>query len=82
MAPSDRESSPDPVRDAIAAAMRASQTIADHLKQTAIVVDDMVAPKLYRFVEQGTETIGRVVTPFAENPRSLNLPRRCLCSTG
>ncbi|GAB4338520.1 MAG: hypothetical protein OHK0047_28800 [Leptolyngbyaceae cyanobacterium] len=68
MAPSNRDSSPDPLRDAIAAAIRASQTIANHLRRTATVVDDMVAPQLYQFVEQGTETIGRVVTPFAENP--------------
>jgi uncharacterized protein (DUF697 family) len=68
MAPSDRDFSSDRLRDAIAAALRASQTIADNLKRTATVVDDTVAPKLYQFVEQGTETIGRVVTPFAENP--------------
>ncbi len=68
MAPSDRDSSSDPLRDAIAAAIRASQAITENLKRTATVVDDTIAPQLYRFVEQGTETIGRVVTPFAENP--------------
>jgi uncharacterized protein (DUF697 family) len=68
MAPSDRDPSSDALRDAIAAAIRASQTIAENLKRTATVVDDTVASKLYQFVEQGTETIGRVVTPFAENP--------------
>lgn len=68
MAPSDRDSSSDPLRDAIAAAIRASQAITDNLRQSAAAVDDTIAPQLYRFVEQGTETIGRVVTPFAENP--------------
>jgi uncharacterized protein (DUF697 family) len=68
MAPSDRDSSFDSLRDAIAAAIRSSQAIADNLKRTATVVDDTIAPRLYQLVEQGTVTIGRVMTPIAENP--------------
>ncbi|EKQ69601.1 hypothetical protein OsccyDRAFT_2239 [Leptolyngbyaceae cyanobacterium JSC-12] len=53
--------------DAIASAIRTSQALADKIKTVATTTGDSISPVLYEFVEQGTETVGRVVTPIAEN---------------
>jgi uncharacterized protein (DUF697 family) len=51
--PDSNGSPPDPFHEATAAAFKTAQAVAD---------------KLHLVVEQGTETIGAVVTPIAENP--------------
>ncbi|HEY9638875.1 MAG TPA: EcsC family protein [Coleofasciculaceae cyanobacterium] len=51
--PDFNSSHTDPIHQATAAAMKAVQAVAD---------------KLHQVVEQGTETVGAVVTPIAENP--------------
>jgi len=56
------------ISDAIAAAIRTSQELADKIKAAATIRGERIGPVLYEFVEQGTETVGRVVTPIAENP--------------
>jgi uncharacterized protein (DUF697 family) len=55
------ESFVDWMNQAIADAIKASQDIADKLKETAGV-------PLYQFIEHGTETIGKVVAPISDNP--------------
>lgn len=55
------ESFVDWMNQAIADAVKSSQEISDKLKET-------VGVPLYQFVEQGTETIGKVVAPITENP--------------
>lgn len=54
--------------EAIAAALKTSQVITDRLQAVATVTGERIGPVLYEFVEQGTESVGRVVTPIAENP--------------
>jgi uncharacterized protein (DUF697 family) len=51
--PDSNDSPTDPIREAAAAAFKTAQAVAD---------------KLHEAVEQGTETMGSVVTPIAENP--------------
>lgn len=56
---------------AAAAAKSASQALrytADNVTTTATVVGEAVAPAAQKFVEEGTETVGKIVTPIAENP--------------
>lgn len=49
-------------------AYQASQTLTDTLKQTSTLVGETFGTALYEFVEQGTETIGQVVSPIATHP--------------
>jgi uncharacterized protein (DUF697 family) len=54
--------------DAIAAAVRTSQAVAEQFQTTVNQTGEQIGPVLYDVVERGTETVGRVVTPIAENP--------------
>ena len=69
----------DPVNEAIATATqmatsaaklasKAVQVAADEITGNTIVVGKTVGPEAVRFVEQGTETVGKFVAPIAENP--------------
>jgi uncharacterized protein (DUF697 family) len=80
MAVQSRESSiTDQVNEAIAKAAQiaasaaklasaAVQVAADDITGHTIAVGKTAGPAAQQFVEQGTETIGKVVTPIAENP--------------
>jgi len=69
----------DSVSDAIATATQmatsaaklasaAVQVAADEITGTTAAVGKTVGPAAQQFVEQGTETVGKIVTPIAENP--------------
>ena len=68
MATDETRSSFYSIGEAIAAAIRTSQAITDQITTAATVAGESIAPVFYAFVEQGTETVGKVVTPIAENP--------------
>lgn len=61
-------SSSDSINELIAAALKASQAIGERFQVAATVTGERVGAALYEFVEQGTENVGRVITPIAENP--------------
>ena len=70
-----KDSCTNPASDAIATATRlakvasaAVQVAADTLTNTTVTVGKTVVPATQQFVEQGTETVGKIVTPIAENP--------------
>jgi len=54
--------------EAIAAALKTSQAVTERLQATANETGERIGPVLYDWVERGTETVGKVVTPIAENP--------------
>lgn len=54
--------------DFIKFAWQTSQTIADTVKTASTSAGETFGTALYEFVEQGTETIGSVVTPIATHP--------------
>jgi len=69
----------DSVSDAIATATQmaasaaklasaAVQVAADEITGTTAAVGKTVGPAAQQFMEQGTETVGKIVTPIAENP--------------
>lgn len=80
MAVESKESSiTDQVNEAIATATQiaasaaklasaAAQVTADDITGHTIAMGKTVGPATQQFVEQGTETVGRFVTPIAENP--------------
>lgn len=80
MAVQSKESSiPDRVNEAIATATQiaasvaklasaAAQVAADDITGHTIAMGKTVGPATQQFVEQGTETVGRIATPIAENP--------------
>jgi uncharacterized protein (DUF697 family) len=80
MAVQSKESSiPDRVNEAIATATQiaasaaklasaAAQVAVDDITGHTIVMGKTVGPATQQFVEQSTETVGRIVTPIAENP--------------
>src|SRR5919199_2141129 len=49
-------------------ASNAAQVVADTITGTTTVVGKTIGPTAQQFVEQGTETVGKIVTPIAENP--------------
>lgn len=49
-------------------ASAAAQVAADDITGTTIAVGKTARPAAQRLVEQGTETVGKIVTPIAENP--------------
>ncbi|HEY9901975.1 MAG TPA: EcsC family protein [Candidatus Sericytochromatia bacterium] len=56
---------------ATSAAKLASNTVqvaADTITGTTLVVGKTVGPAAQQFVEHGTETVGKILTPIAENP--------------
>lgn len=71
--------STDSVKEAIATATQianstvkmaadAVQSTTENVNKTTAALGETVAPLALRFIEQGTETIGKIVTPIAENP--------------
>ena len=79
MAAPGTNSSTDQVGEAIATAIHmgasaakvASETVqsaAENITSTTTVVGETVGFVAQRLVEQGTETVGKIVTPIAENP--------------
>lgn len=56
------------INEAIATALKTSQALADGLQATVAQTGERIGPVLYDMVERGTETVGKVVTPIAENP--------------
>lgn len=80
MTEQDREgSSTDQVSEAIATAIHigaswanlaseALQSATDNITTTTTAVGETFGPVAVRLVEQGTENVGKVVTPIAENP--------------
>ncbi len=48
--------------------MASLQVAADTITGTTLVVGKTVGPAAQQFVEQGTETVGKILTPIAENP--------------
>lgn len=52
----------------IGMARQASQAIADTLQNATTAVGETFGTALYQFVEQGTETVGNVVTPIVTSP--------------
>jgi hypothetical protein len=52
----------------IGMAKQTSQAMTNALQDATTVVGETFGTALYRFVEQGTETVGNVVTPIATNP--------------
>jgi uncharacterized protein (DUF697 family) len=74
-----QDSGTDQVSEAIAKATQmaasvakmasaAVQVAADEITGTTAAVTKTVGPATQQFVEQGTETVGKIVTPIAENP--------------
>jgi uncharacterized protein (DUF697 family) len=49
-------------------ASEAVQVATDNMTNTSAAVGKTVGPAAQQFVEQGTETVGKIVTPIAENP--------------
>jgi uncharacterized protein (DUF697 family) len=49
-------------------ASEAVQAAADNITGTTTAFGKTVGPAAQQFVEQGTETVGKIVTPIAENP--------------
>lgn len=61
-------SSSNSFTEAIAAAIRNFQAATERIETTVNVTGEQIGPALYEFVERGTETVGKVVTPIANNP--------------
>lgn len=57
-----------PLDNVIGFAQQASQTIANQMKNASTAAGETLGTVLYEFVEQGTETIGTVITPIATHP--------------
>ncbi|WP_242024295.1 EcsC family protein [Trichocoleus sp. FACHB-591] len=81
MAVADKESSKradstsDPMQDAIATATRMAQAATEVLQATTgnvstttAAIGETIGPSVQRSLEQTTETVGKFVTPIAENP--------------
>lgn len=77
--PTKEKSYTDSMSEAIAQATRiaastaksasgVAQVAADTLTGTTMVVGKTVGTATHQLVEQGTETVGKIVTPIAENP--------------
>lgn len=56
------------LNEAIATAIKTSRAIADRAQAAAMVTGESIVPVVYELVSQGTETIGKAVTPIAEHP--------------
>ncbi|RMF63135.1 MAG: hypothetical protein D6742_18345 [Cyanobacteria bacterium J069] len=56
------------IASATAFASGAASTVANTVVDTAEAAVKTVAPDAHNWVEQGTETVGRIVAPIAENP--------------
>lgn len=69
------DSSSDPMREAIATANRLAQVATEALQvttsnvtNTTAAIGETIGPAVQRSLEQTTETVGKIVTPIAENP--------------
>jgi uncharacterized protein (DUF697 family) len=58
----------DASHDFMKFAQQTSQTIAGLMNNVSTTAGETLGTALYEFVEQGTETIGHVVTPIANHP--------------
>ncbi|HEY9877637.1 MAG TPA: EcsC family protein [Leptolyngbyaceae cyanobacterium] len=58
----------DLVSGAFSAALDMSRAVAEKMRDTNRMMEEAVGPMLYQTIEQGTETVGRLVTPIAESP--------------
>jgi len=56
------------IANAVASASNMASTVADTAVGTAEAAVRAVVPDAHRWVERGTETVGRIATPIAENP--------------
>lgn len=56
------------MNEAAARALKTSQEIAARFKAATDAAGENFGADLYKFVEQGTDVIGRVTTPIANNP--------------
>ncbi|MEX0271598.1 EcsC family protein [Leptolyngbyaceae cyanobacterium UHCC 1019] len=59
---------PNPETDNWKQAQATMQQFQTAIASAASTLEDAIAPPLQDMVEQGTETIGNIVTPIAENP--------------
>jgi uncharacterized protein (DUF697 family) len=77
--PGKEKSYTDQFNEAIAAATQsaasaaklataAAQVAADEISGNTVAIGKAIVPTAQRFLEQGTETVGKIVTPIAENP--------------
>lgn len=58
----------DLLNGAVAAAFDASRILSQAVQEVTRAVETAVGPTLHQTIEQGTETVGRLVTPIAESP--------------
>lgn len=58
----------NPFDNLIAFSQQASQILTDTVKSASTAAGETFGTALYEFVEQGTETLGNVVTPIATHP--------------
>lgn len=62
----------DQISEAIATAVKLTsdtmKTATNTVQGTTAAIEDTILPTVQRIVEQSTETVGRMVTPIAENP--------------
>jgi uncharacterized protein (DUF697 family) len=58
----------DLMEGAIAMVWDTSRTVSKAVKEVSRTVETTVGPALYNTIEQGTDTLGQIVTPIAENP--------------
>lgn len=63
----NQSSKQDAISEIIATAIRASQIMAEQIKEPFTTVGNTVGDTLHSLVEQSTEVVGKVVTPIAEN---------------
>ncbi|WP_448604431.1 hypothetical protein [Thermoleptolyngbya sp.] len=56
------------IASAVASASNIASTVADAAVSTAEAAVTTVVPDAHNWVERGTETVGRIATPIAENP--------------
>ncbi|WP_297077419.1 hypothetical protein [Thermoleptolyngbya sp. M55_K2018_002] len=56
------------IASAVSSASNIASTVADTAVSTAEVAVRTVVPDAHNWVERGTETVGRIATPIAENP--------------
>ncbi|MBE9182811.1 EcsC family protein [Oculatella sp. LEGE 06141] len=58
----------DAIATAVKMASDVTRFVTDQLTETTATVSQTVGPLVYDVVEQSTETVGKIVTPIAENP--------------
>lgn len=66
--PNPNRPNANPLEEAIASLADAVQTATATFNRTATAIEDAIIPVVQPAIEQGTETIGRLVAPIADNP--------------